>query len=583
MKVIGYHITDGYIANSLGKVCSEPPWTDFLFQQYTRDQCIKIFYDLDYSVACLLKMIHLPKECLETLAETTDLRVNYDEIGGFKILDESDRGDNEYIFQYIPRIWFSIKHKPTRSWVGFSNMKQYIDAPLEPTEDDIGDGIDFANTAQLTGQKIYKILTNLGLTPKTLTSPISCFNKEKLPEIPLSTIDDIPDEAARYSYECCKAGWIEAFKIGHFENTIDLDINSAYGYELGQLMNLQLGKWHHVTRLNSSSIYGLSIYGFYKGVVSISKPFSPIIFKNQTSSFTPIGEWETYLTTDEILFINKFELGSFEIEDGWCWELLEHPVTPSLSTIMPLNETIAELYARKKKAEDELEDDIIKRIIAGIYGKMLEYNEKGFGELFNPVWAAEVETNTRLKVAEFVLENNFQDNLLSITVDGILLSKDNNQLSNNLLSQLTEVLRRASVSTQNRVLGNWKVSAQCPAFVVSSGTQTIRDKNHANALSLNYNWLQKQIEWQPKANQYTLCRSNPITLAKAITQDKIEKLGNLEPLQRIIEVDCEMKRCYRKLPKNGKELLENQYSSTPWDISLLSNEEALNESTDKES
>ena len=69
--------------------------------------------------------------------------------------------------------------------------------------------------------------------------------------------------------------------------------------------------------------------------------------------------------------------------------------------------------------------------MAGIWGYTLSVNYDGeLGDYFNSVWGVEVESRTRLEVARFVLDNNLLDNLLSIAVDGVLVSKENRQDAN---------------------------------------------------------------------------------------------------------------------------------------------------------
>jgi hypothetical protein len=54
----------------------------------------------------------------------------------------------------------------------------------------------------------------------------------------------------------------------------------------------------------------------------------------------------------------------------------------------------------RKESSSGLCREIIKKIMVGCYGKTLESWSDRFGVLFNPVWGAMVETNTRLKVAK---------------------------------------------------------------------------------------------------------------------------------------------------------------------------------------
>jgi len=561
MKIIGYHIAQNLIANSDMEVCTKKPWLDFLFAD--KGKSIKVFYHMDYSVACLLKIIGLSEEACKELLETTDLEYK------------------GYSFQYIPRKWFAVKDLSTKQWAGFSDMTQYTTTNLEPTDDHIADALDFAAQAQITGVQVYNILVKLGLHPKSLTSPISAFNKEVLSKIDLPTIEDLPDEVAKYAYECCKGSWIETFQLGHFSDTLDFDICSAYGSELAKLIDFRYGKW--ISDDDYVKImYKLPkpIYGYCKGTVTITKPFSPILYKSNSQTYTPTGSWETYLTKNEIDFINKWNLGIFKIEDGWWWIPEYSPFRNSpyesveyeaQNILHPFTKTIHKLYTQKQQASSDFEANIVKRIMSGIWGKLGEYTEKGFGELFNPVWCAEVETNIRLKVAEFVLANNLQEHLLSVVVDGVLM-KNIDQPYSLLLSKATEGFDRLSVATNSRTMGSWKLSTHCPAFVLGSGLQAVKDKHSSAVFSLQYDKLLDYINSNPKAKEYSITGLSPVTLAKAIKEDRLEDLGNLEEIKRTIDFGEESKRCYKAQPHNSKELHSKQYTSVPWDISIVQEE-----------
>jgi intein/homing endonuclease len=940
LKIIGYHIAPNIIANSDAETIQSSPWLDFLFAD--KGECIKVLYHMDYSIACLLKMIHLPKKACKELAETTDLEYK------------------GYTFQYMPKKWFAIKDKSTRQWAGFSDMSQYTDCALDMEYSTVTCAI----SAKETGEKVYQSLHKLGLHPKSLTSPISAFNKEVLSTIDLPTVDDLPDEVAQYAYNCCHGSWIECFKIGHFSDTLDFDIRSAYGSELAKLIDFRYGTWKQ-----SKKYMPAALYGYCKGEVTIDKPFSPILYKSNSQLYTPTGSWETYLTKKEIDFIWENKLGTFEIDDSWWW--IPNKDIAQFNNLMPLGNTIDNLYTKKQQASNNFEDNIIKRIMcfspdtniwtekgvkkvteveigekvysvspktgevslefveatqkyhfsgdlihlqnerhdflitpehhlllkkdsrnyyqwlnakdllnrrentrwafprfspitgkyrentslwqhleptdiiavqpnkkwastfekdanfrfigngrgyitekqhikepstfeqekdckvyakngnkghrvgwryktndllelmgwyisegctqqsdksktkgigisnqnpknlenishllsrmgighhmhkdgtdiasitiyrfmqkecgekstgkhipnwvfeldhthlahlyqslmdgdgswhrprqmdkyttiskqlatdfqrlcihlgfksritddeftdtgkrkyrvfmyskerttntwrkntslenysgevycitvsdnhtvlagrnnklefigqSGTWGKMEEYNEKGFGELFNPVWCAQTEVGVRLRVADFILSNNLQDDLLSIIVDGILI-KNNDQAIHLFLSQFAGSPDQLSATENSRALGSWKLSHHCPSIIISSGTQTLRDKKSTALFSLQYDWLVQQIEKKPKAKKYSLSGLSPVTLHKALKDNRLQDLGKLEKIKRTISLNSELKRCYKTQPKNGRELLARQYTSEPWDISIVQ-ERTLNE------
>ena len=67
-----------------------------------------------------------------------------------------------------------------------------------------------------------------------------------------------------------------------------------------------------------------------------------------------------------------------------------------------------------------------------------------------------------------------------------------------------------------------------------------------------------------------MTKLSPVTLRRAVQENKLDKLGALEDITKTVDVAYELKRAYRESPKTGGELLSGQYKSTPWDISVVS-------------
>jgi len=92
----------------------------------------------------------------------------------------------------------------------------------------------------------------------------------------------------------------------------------------------------------------------------------------------------------------------------------------------PLAQPVDRLLAYKQKTG--LQAALAKRMSVGVYGKLGEERKDKFGPYFNPAWFAEISTQVRLQVAEWLYSNGIgpRDNegykhLLHISVDGALL------------------------------------------------------------------------------------------------------------------------------------------------------------------
>jgi hypothetical protein len=519
VNIIGYHISLNNACNSLGEVCLNDLLSFVLAQ---KGDCIKVLYHLDYSVACILKLLNINEKACEALSKTTDLKVN------------------DLSFQYIPKKWFSIRRG--NEWCGFSDMAQYNNGSPLKIEQTVDDCMAYANESQLVGEKVYKVLTDtIGLHPKTLTSPVSAYEKEVLCNVDLPTVDDLPSDVAWYAYQTCHGPWMESYKKGHFAETWDYDLRSAYGFQLSKLVDIRqnVGKWIHTTGFMNKALYG-----YCHGIVTITSDFSPIIYsyENAENSFTPKGSWETYLTKQEVDFINKRELGSFQIIDGWYFV----PKVVVTDYHKPFKPLVSSLF-QKKESSEEFASGIIKRVLSGMWGRTLELRHDRMGDGFNPVFGAEVECNTRLSVADFVLRHDLKDNLLSVTLDGVLSSHPAQQF------------------IDNGEIGTWKLSSHCPTVVVSSGIVAVRDKQRQGIFAVEYDWLMESIKSKPKESGYVIKGNSPVNLGKAM-MNRFGDLGKIEERKITLNVGDELKRDYVKYPKCGGDLLENIYESKPWDI-----------------
>jgi len=190
--------------------------------------------------------------------------------------------------------------------------------------------------------------------------------------------------------------------------------------------------------------------------------------------------------------------------------------------------------------------------MAGTYGKLMEvwqYDKTPMGPLFNPIWAAEVETNTRLAVAQFCLENKIVP--CHVAVDGVLVD------------------RELSVP-RDPTMGQWKLCSKSPALVAGSGVVAIKDKHGIGDFTIDYDWLMKQIAAEGKRKtSFEMRKMSPMTLARSLNSGHYERLGELVETVRTVDLAGESKRMYRDEVESGKQLLEQQQESHPWDVSLL--------------
>lgn len=513
--MIGIYTSNQLTATSSRQVNTEPPFLDWLVEKANGEPVW--MYHLDANVASLMRLIGLS------------------ETEGKKLLESHKLSIPPYKLTYYPSKYFSIDKGfgYGHPFANFYNAGQYMDTHFEPKES-VDTAIEKAKLASSIGEQVPKILHKLGLNTEKLASPVSAL-MNRIKELELPTIDDIPTEVGELSYRCIRGNWLEAFNCGSWSYSYDYDINGAYGSELVKLPNLRRGKWIHDKYPPVQSKFG-----FVSGTITTNANFHPFLLEGKDMNYSPVGNWETYLTGNELTFLNHYGLGKFEVEDAWWW-------VPEGKQRYPLKELIEWLHSQKQTG-DSLESNIIRRCIAGIWGKFLEFRGDDFGAMFNPVYGSLVESNIRLKVTQTCIDNIITP--LHIAVDGIITD------------------RPLNLDTGNK-MGQWRLSHQGKCIIVSSGVVGFEGKHGAEEFSLRYNWLEEQMRNNPNATELQMNKYSPITLAKALNTNSFDRLGEVEEVTRTIYLEPDSKRIWKDRPKHARDILSNQYQSSPIEASMI--------------
>ena len=539
MRIIGYHAWqkdgEGYLANSRGEVRAEPPYLDWLLGQ---EADMRACYDLDTFAAVLFRLIDVTKDEAAKWGKAKTLYLK--------------RGDGKtpfvtlYEIFYIPAkyLGISIGRGRGRPYAGFYNAEQYFEAITLEENPTIEQTIEKAKLAGAKASEVLAINQRLGLAP-TLTSPKKALEKSLLINMDFPTHEDIPAEVNDMALKACPGNWVEAFGIGHYPAVYDWDISGAYASRLAELYDTRRGEW-----VNGPEKPNGAVYGFAKVKVDIEAEFSPILyFIDSETTYSPQGGWETYLTAQELDFIDNYHLGSYQILDAWWWlPVGKRGLNGQLLTTnqnQPLKGIINHLW-RKRQGTEGLEKKIIKRGMAGLWGRMLEAprKEKGktvYGDGYNPVWGAIVEADTRLEVARLAIHNGIIP--LAVAVDGMITTKP------------------LPVPSTGE-LGTWRLSHTGAVIIAGSGQVAMQTKEGEGDFALRYDWLKSAIDADPQAGEYTMDKISVTTLASALSVD-FDQLGATKRATRAVRIGADTKRFYMDEPETGADLLTKQYESMP--------------------
>lgn len=253
-----------------------------------------------------------------------------------------------------------------------------------------------AQAVEKIGYDLMAGLEKLGIYPDKLTSPIGLF-AEQLDFEKLPTIYNFPEthiKAMNYAEAIMGYEWREEFKEGegyHYDQT------SSYPFFIANLPDTRHGT---ISRKQKPCQWGI-----VKGKLTLGTKNHRVL---------PIDINAEYFTTEEIDWVEKHNLGIFEVEDGYYFNFNGgKPYKPIVDRLIQARQT-----------DDAMASNLARKIAQGLSGYLDQRNKDGsMGKLYNPILAALVRSRCRLAVGDFIFDNALQDSILAVTVDGVVATK----------------------------------------------------------------------------------------------------------------------------------------------------------------
>jgi len=471
------------------------------------DRCIRVVWDLDATVAPILKLLGSVK-----CRKLKDTHKCY--LAPFNIF-------------YMPGKVFTVEHIPTKNRASLYDLQQYF-----PELDDPGD----VEEVQMLGRKLLYELKKMDMEPTKLTSPVAIYEECVLDYLDLPELQDIPKEVALYAGACMGRSWVEAHQLGYWPEAKDYDIQSAYSSIAKDLPDIRYCRW-----LESKNYQPDAIFGFTRAEVTINPGVMvhPIMFETEDGSLeSRVGTWERYTQKCELDFIDKWGIGEYKILNGY-WMMPPKHLKGELPK--PLKQSTEKLLAYKQITG--LQSALAKRM-SMFSGKFGEQRQNGFGPLFNPVWKAEINTQVSLQVADWLYSHGVGPGkggkypyLIHVSVDGVLLT----------------------IELPTR--GQWRQSYTGPALSVSSGLLYYANKKPKG---LRLEDIMAMFNEHPNKGYYERQLKRRVTLADSLGNGKFEDLGREKVMVSSIDFYRQgYDRDFPKVPKTGGALLKNKYRSKP--------------------
>jgi len=296
-----------------------------------------------------------------------------------------------------------------------------------------------------------------------------------------------------------------------------------------------------------SFIYGPreqgAYYGFLHGHLYLdsSSPTihcSPIMTDLERLPGNPAGDFgdDYYLILDELRLIERNNWGEFQMTDGWFLKPYGG-VRPT----KPFEWLMNHLYSLRYRSD--LTSSIMKGVANQLIGKLIETRVDGdYGQLRNDIYHAIILSRARVKVAEFLINNEIhKDELVTVQTDGVRLTR--------------------YIPVKGNGMGSWRCNGSQPTIVASPYKVYCQDKKPGH---LTYDHIVEMVNEHPMSTYYARTVKHRTTLRQAIQQDDISKVGELDDLPAhldLIGITREQNRSFSRFPKTGQALLSGKYGS----------------------
>lgn len=507
------------VRNSGGESLISENISDILgFIRYRGGGKLRVFWDLNESMSIILR--RLPLEVISGIA-------NMDR-------DVSYMGHHIYYLRRSALAQIGKTH--------VANLSQYWGEPDWKPES--------LEAAKVLADELLETLAHLGMVnPRRLTSPIACFEDTDLGKatyaeiIPSFQLPESIGECVDYAAEADKKDWTTAYQVGHFPSAFNWDINSAYGYQAAKLLDLrdmEFWKSDKFGKREEGAFYGFVRGDLYLDPSAEYAHASPIVrhvvndLPGNPAGYLP----EATYSLEEIRTVERYELGSFTMRDGWFIKPL-NGVRPRF----PFKDIMSTLY--EKRAWSPLAKTVCKAVAVQLVGKLAEtrvYDTRA--GIVNDIYHALITAGTRCQVTKFLVENEVKaDQLLAVQTDGCRILKD-------------------IPAPKSSPLGAWKRSDNAPVIIASPRKIHSLDRKPQ---SFTYDDIMQTVKKNPHADRYTKQVEHYVTLLQAVKAKDLSLVGTVEKDVKfdLFTLEHEQNRLFDELPTTGRELTTKQYKSKP--------------------
>ena len=524
MRITAYDLVDlgeNYIAisSSDGKNIVSSNLDELLgFLRYSSRDTIRVFFDLDESVAPLLRKMD---------------RATLDRVAA----NDNNLSINVHHFYYYPDRVMQV------GWTRYFGLKTFYGYPEYAPDASLEE-------VQSMADEVVSTLNRMGLGDTTLlTSAVAAFESSDLGKQTYAVLPkgwEIPQscyEALDYADKADHKDWVEARQVGHWPSgCFDYDKTACYvslACDLFDLRDMEFWK---------SSTFGLreqgATYGFVRGSFRIYPDgdhahCSPIITTvvNDLQG-CPVGCLpEDIYSLDEVRTVERYGIGEFCFADGWFLKPLS-----GVRMRFPFRNIMTHLY--EQRSISDLASSISKGIGNQIIGKLIQKRDSD-NSIRNEIYHALITCGARCEITKFLIDNNIKaSEIVAVQTDGVRVTRELPPLS-------------------HTGLGSWHCNGDFPTIVVSPRKVYCGDKK---PYRITYSDIMDMVGEHPSLERYSKKVQRHITLLQAKAMGDVYKVGEyaVAPARfDVLGLEREQCRVFKKLPRTGSALVNGQYGSEP--------------------
>lgn len=285
-------------------------------------------------------------------------------------------------------------------------------------------------TKELAEKFIATFYQQFGFVPRRWTSPGYLAEKVLINYgIFVPYFHDLPYAVQEIAWRSFYGGRFELIMRGYIGACWLYDINSAYPYAFSLLPDLTAGRWVSLERIHPEAAVGFfHVRAHVDNLVKIA----PFPFRTKSNRIIyPVGDFETYVTLDELRAVKGDSHISFEILDS-------QQFVPAKDCKYPFKDFIEKQYYLRldlKKQHNPLER-AIKVVLNSIYGKTAQRVNGVMGNLYNAVIAAYITGYARAQLYRFVRDHGIEKEVVAFATDSVAVRKEIADLDSEKLGEM---------------------------------------------------------------------------------------------------------------------------------------------------